>query len=646
MSVTNGQAEQPLHGVSADGREVDLDTLFQGHLIDWNNLDSVPFEEVGNLAHSWNNPTADVATEMLKARLLPNTNGLAVATSDSEPEADKVGFFDLDFSESTGDVPFILREVYGSTILSDSDSPPIPLKEPTSAIVTDGPYSERGCADLVKPSPTKSIRLAKMNPNFKVNINYTPLSTKPRPWHIFTYTKHGELNPGNLFTAAEIQHYLWRHPLHEGSHDRRSSPLTLRIHRNPPASSDRYPANHGSHRCRFRECPANNNTIDKGQFIVMFDELSAIYPNHDPYLTAGYVHLYCLERFLDFPDICATLNVQTEKRRLGRETKNLMRLDPEQVEEEADSFIGTCRESRRRQPDEYPSYKERSEVTGKPYEGTLTHRMHLAKLTNRSGSINKQEAAREKAAGQKGGSLGSHLGDLVLATTLRQSTRKHTRQNQLVANPQQKRKYKGDGVVDGGEDGSDDVEPSHGKGDERLKQLRRPLPPLITSTAYMLPSITQQLGGHRFLPTSGNNTPSLASRYPQFQLDENRKCILPTADLLSPDPPLKPQQYCRPQQRNKPSLAQTPADVPAPAPRAEHQQQRGPETSPRSKKRSSHEAGNDEAGNSLGSCITQSSAQNSLDAGVRPVKKIKNSHTLVSMSLAQKQAHQRQVLQK
>jgi len=680
MSVAQCQAEQVLHGGSTDGGEVDLGTLFQGHLIDWDILDDVSLEELSNLAESWNNTMVDVATDAPEAMILPSPSDSAAATPDKQPEADNDGseplgtpnptvsllpnlepyaveepwmptknlsdldFSNFDFSESSANDPFIVENVNGTTILNEFNSSSGSPKEPTHAIATNGLFSETHYADPVKPSQTKSIHLAKMNPNFKVSINYTPLLTKPRTWHIFTYTKHGELNPGNLFTAADIQHYLWRHPLHEASHNRRSSPLTLRIHRNPPASQDRYPANHGSHRCRFHECPADNNTIDKGQFVVMFDELSAIHPNHDPYLTAGYVHLYCLERFLDFPKICATLNVQTEKRRLDKETKNMMRLDPKQVEAEADSFIETCREPGRRRPDGYPSYKERGEVTGRPYEGTLTHRMHLAKLTNRSGSINKQEAARERAAGQKGGSLGSHLGDLVLATALRQSTRKHTRQNQLVANPRQKRKFKGDGVVDAGENESDDLEPIQSKRDDRLQQLRRPLPPLITSTAYMPPSTAQQLGGYSLLPTSGNNAPALAPRYPQYQLDENRKFILPTGGLHSPDPPLKPQQHCQPQQHHQPSNARFNASVPAP--QAEHQKHRGPDTSRQSKRRSSDEAGNDEAANLSEDPIARLFSQNSLDAGLRPVKKVKNSQTSVPSSLAQTQAHQRQVLSK
>jgi len=638
----------------------------------------------------WND-SVFLGTPGLTVPLPPVVDSYAVEEP-TEPTTilDGLDFFDFELYESEGKDRTVVENVNDSTSLNDFDNPTSSPKAPTSETGTDGQDSvvesmielaspsntngiwcesnpllgkqregsqqdifrdqpltpELQLGNVDKPSQTRSIRLAKINPNFNVNTCYTPLSIKPRSWHIFTYTKHGELNPEDLFTAAEIQHYLWRHPLHEESNDRSSSPLILRIHRNPPASQDRYPTNHGSHRCRFHECPADNNTIDKGQFVVMFDEISAIHANHDPYLTAGYVHLYCIERFLDFPKLCADLNIQTEKRHLDKEPKNLMKLVPRQVEEEADRFIETCRGLRRWRADEYPSFAERDEVTGEPYEGTLTHRMHLAKLIHRSGAINKQEAAREKAAGQKGSSLGIHLGNLVVATALRQDIRKHTKQNKLLANPRQKREYKGDGVDDASENEHDDVGQSHGEGNERFERLRRPLPTLVTPTAHMLPWSTQLLGGDKSFAMRGNITPSSVARSSIYQLDENRKFIMPTEDLMSLDPPLKPRKSSQPQQRHQPSNVQPPANVSAPAPRVEHQQQRGPGTSRESKKRSSDEAGNDEAANLFGGRIAESSSQHSLDAGARQIKKLKESHTSIPSSLTQKQAHQRQALQK
>ncbi len=663
MSVAHGQAKQALHPGVTDGGEADVDTPLEGHLIDWDNLDSVSLEELSDVDEAWNSLMLDIAAE---APAAPTSKRERKAAQDGseisvrpllqswavEDHNDTIGFpndldfSDYDFSEFSGN-DFINNEVVNASILPGDFviSPNLP-RIPTAAIGTNGRCSETRTTDQVEPVNTKYIRLAKRNPNFIANIIYTPLSTAPRPWHIFTYTEHGELNPGKLFTAAEVHDYLWRHPMHEKSNNRRSSPLTLRIHRNPPASQDRYPTNPGSHRCRFHECPADNNTIDKGQFIVMFDELSAIQLNHDPYLAAGYVHLYCLERFLDFPKICANLNVQTESRCLDKEDKNAMKLDPKQVEKEADSFIEICRKLRFRRPDGYPCYKERSDVTGKPYEGTLTHRMHLAKLKNRSRSINKQEAAREKAAGQKGGSLGSHLGDLVLANTLRQATRKHTKQNRLVAHPRQKRRFKEDKVVEGCEDANDDVEPIHGKKDLRPKQLRRSLPPHSLNTASMLPSTTQQITGHRFLPTSDSKIPSMAPRYPLYQLDEDRRFILQTDDLPSPASSDRPQQYGQPQQCRQPFNTQTHAYVQAPAPRVEHPQHGGLEKGGQTKKRSSDEASNDKAPNLLEGHTARSLPQDSSDAAAGPIKKFKESYTSIPLALARNELHQRRARQR
>ena len=45
-------------------------------------------------------------------------------------------------------------------------------------------------------------------------------------------------------------------------------------------------------------------------------------------MNAGYVHLFCLERFMEFPDICSKLGVRAEDRVLSLEShgKNLSKI--------------------------------------------------------------------------------------------------------------------------------------------------------------------------------------------------------------------------------------------------------------------------------------------------------------------------------
>ena len=315
----------------------------------------------------------------------------------------------------------------------------------------------------------KSRQLTKGNPRYHPNEAYEPLRQIPKPWGPFQYTGDGELEPSDLFTAEEITQYLFEHPLHQESKTKRKSKLVLRIHSNPPDSAKRFPTNHGSHRCRFQECPTQNNTINQGMYAVIFDELSADHPNHDPFLNAGWVHLYCLERFCNFPKICRRLNVQSEKRTFPREGSknkgnNCMRLDKVRgVEELVEKFVKVCRQGI--SPPQYPQFDLRDRQ-GQPYENTLCHRLCLQKQQGQPSAVNRQEAAREQAAGRTGATLKHHLGNLVIEAPIRQTTRSHKNQNQLIANPRQRRIYK-HGMI-GNDESEDDArtDSAHGDDDE------------------------------------------------------------------------------------------------------------------------------------------------------------------------------------
>ncbi|KUJ21065.1 uncharacterized protein LY89DRAFT_424672 [Mollisia scopiformis] len=165
--------------------------------------------------------------------------------------------------------------------------------------------------------------------NFDPTKFYTPIASKPESWGsidpetdepIFKYTAFGELNPLSAFTPAQIAEYIGGHPLNQAANSDKFSGLTLLIQTVPADSGRRYP-NKASDKCRFSCCPDHLRTIRKGDFRVAFDE--AQNATSDPYHNAGYVHLSCLERFLDFPQICKDFNVQPDTRVLP-EGKNKM----------------------------------------------------------------------------------------------------------------------------------------------------------------------------------------------------------------------------------------------------------------------------------------------------------------------------------
>ena len=302
----------------------------------------------------------------------------------------------------------------------------------------------------------KSLQITRNNVNYRENQCYEALRHAPQSWGPFAYTTNGELNPSDLFTPDQIMEYLFQHPLHQGCQFKQESELILYVHGNPPDSARRFPTSHGSHRCRFEDCPAQNNTINQGQYAVIFDELSSNHPSHDPFLNAAWVHLYCLERFCDFPKICKLLNVRAENRVFDKESNNnkgnnCLRLDKiKGVEPLVENFIRHCRENTL--PHEYPRFNDRNEV-GAPYDNTLCQKMCLEKQKGQPKAVNRQESVRQQAAGRRGASLSNHLGDLAIEAPMRYSTRKHGNQNQLMANPRHKRVYKHDKVENECEDG-------------------------------------------------------------------------------------------------------------------------------------------------------------------------------------------------
>ena len=294
---------------------------------------------------------------------------------------------------------------------------------------------------------------------------YTPLVHAPKTWDIFQYTKDGELDPSRLFTADEINRYLFNHPLHRGHHNSRESQLNLRIHRTPAASAKRFP---NGLWCRFKDCPMR--TIGQGQYLVIMDELSVQFPHHDPFLNAAYMHLWCMERYCNFEVICANLNVSAKCRdaRLEEGRKNRFCLGTEE-ERVVENWVEACRAYSKHQfggkpwvttacpdqPNRCPHYDSPSV----DYRGTLCHQLTVTKLHyGGQGRINLR-IGREDRAGYKGANITRHLGDLNKETELREFSRCHKNQNQLKPNPKTERHYRAD------REGSNEDEQTH-YGDE------------------------------------------------------------------------------------------------------------------------------------------------------------------------------------
>lgn len=271
-----------------------------------------------------------------------------------------------------------------------------------------------------KVTKGKNARSANIN-NLNPADYYEPLPQAPASWGgsggyqrpTFNYTEKGELIPGTKFSASQIVQFIRDHPHHQiagqpldaymfqdfprpeylGIWSGKESPLELWVQVAPADSVRRYPAEN-SDKCRFRECPVKHNSIAKGTFRVAFDESAVHLPRVlDPFHQAGYVHLYCLERFCDFPTICQLFNVKPDDRILP-EGKNRMAISRDHEE-----FVGVVERWMRRATPKLPDAPF-------VYEDTLCYKLTMRHLEYQSGA---RQKAREQRAGN---SLDVHLGNL------------------------------------------------------------------------------------------------------------------------------------------------------------------------------------------------------------------------------------------
>ena len=158
----------------------------------------------------------------------------------------------------------------------------------------------------LKESEPKNSRSANIE-KFKADDYYEPIKHVPAEWagpatgQLFTYTVDGELDPEAKFSPEELEDFLLNHP---PDHPLVGSRPILWIGNVPADASKRYPTKESA-ACRFQDCPIANNTIRKGTYRVTIDEwgYNPEWVNKDPYHNAGYVHLYCLEKFMDLPGL-------------------------------------------------------------------------------------------------------------------------------------------------------------------------------------------------------------------------------------------------------------------------------------------------------------------------------------------------------
>lgn len=243
----------------------------------------------------------------------------------------------------------------GSLPSSPLSSPPISSPSSPPRISPNelaAPVPGVGTAGI---EPRIHVERPKEVPNSYSN-GYKPLYLALTSWDIFAYNNFGELEPGKTYSTDEIIRFLYKNPQHYfgKSYSPKVGGLTLRIQRTPQD----FALEHGHPKaglCRFADCKYDD-VIEAGDIRVAFDELTKFIPNLNPQHNAGYVHLSCLEKKLDFPKLCIDLDVRAECRYLPleRTRTNHMALRDSTVLEHVQRFINFCVEMGRA-PLSYPS---------------------------------------------------------------------------------------------------------------------------------------------------------------------------------------------------------------------------------------------------------------------------------------------------
>lgn len=189
----------------------------------------------------------------------------------------------------------------------------------------------------------KNSRSANMA-EFVAAEHFIPLPDPPQSWGkinpetgrpMFEYSPQGELIPHVKFDEQQIRDYLTNHPLHV------DGLLTLWVQICPADSGGRYPDKKHSSKCRFENCIAPKRKIAVGDYRIAFDEQSWKHLPLDPFHNAGYVHLYCLEKHFDFPQLCNDFNVQPDTRSTfaGKKSRMAITRDYPEMEKVVKDFI-------------------------------------------------------------------------------------------------------------------------------------------------------------------------------------------------------------------------------------------------------------------------------------------------------------------
>ena len=260
-------------------------------------------------------------------------------------------------------------------------------------------------------------RTAKIN-NWKNKYDYKPLplGTWTSGKHTFKYTQYENVDflTEAPMSTRKIKEYILNYPADEEKR------LVLWIQKKSADTVRRYGSEQHS-KCVFRDCPIQRylkGTIATGEYLVAFDEKYYTYKGQvDPYDCAAYAHLYCMEQFLDFEQVCQVADVRIDTRLdmpLEPNGKASFSMVGVPARYEIERFVKAIKKGKLRQTQRwynYPVHNDYSRGQQKPHERTLTYLAHRMYEEHQDDSHKRQAARRAVTVSQRR----VHLGDLEIS---------------------------------------------------------------------------------------------------------------------------------------------------------------------------------------------------------------------------------------
>ncbi|OSS48734.1 hypothetical protein B5807_06877 [Epicoccum nigrum] len=343
---------------------------------------------------------------------------LADSDSDSDEYRDDEEYSDKEPTASLASKQAKRKYSRKSTVSSPSSSA-MTLAEPVKYSPGEKPQKDDEKPWVrINNNTEGDTRTAKIN-KWKNKYEYKPLPLGNWSSGKYTmlYTQYAKTDflTELPMSTRKIEEYILNYPADEEKR------LVLWIQKKPADAARRYGSMEHS-KCVFRDCPIQRymeGTIVTGEYLVAFDEKYYTYKDQvNPYDCVAYAHLYCMEQYLDFEQVCQVADVRVDTRLdmpLEPNGKASFSMVDVPARYEMERFVKAANKGKLRETQRwynYPVHTDYRRGQQKPHERTLTYLAHRMYEEYQDNSHRRQAAGRNVTVSQRR----VHLGDLEIST--------------------------------------------------------------------------------------------------------------------------------------------------------------------------------------------------------------------------------------